>query len=996
MLPAPAPRHFSLHRFPHIIQRSLLLLIYLLLLASPLVAQSENDMPALEQGKLIERELAGDAAHSYSITLTANQFLHVVVEQKGIDVVVTLFAPDGRQLIEVDSPNGSSGPEPVSLVVEMAGSYRLKVRSLEAKAAPGRYQVRVEELRAAKPQDKSRIAAQQALAEGAQFAIEEGVGSRRKAINKYEEALPLLRDANDQAKEAETLTQIGSIYNRLGETQKALDYLNQALSLRRAVGDRSGEASTLASIGGVYHSMGEMPKALDFYNQALPLSRVAGNRSNEAYTLCDIGAVYDTLGERQKALDCYNQALPLMRAGGDRRGLATTLNNIGAVYGGLGEKQKALDFYDEALALWHTISDLSGEANTLNNIGVIYNSLGEYQKALDYYNQALPLMRVIGERRSEAQTLANIATAEGSRGNFSKARARIEEALTIFESLRAKVASQELRSTYFATVQRYYDFYIDILMRLHKQQPSAGHDGAALQASERRRARSLLETLAEAGADIRQGVDPTLVARERSLQQQLNAKAQTQMEMLNSPHTAAHAEAMAKQIEALTTQYQQIEAEIRQKSPNYAALTQPQPLSLKEIQTQVLGKDTLLLEYSLGEESSYLWAVTPTSITSFKLPKREEIETLARSVYASLTDPKRLETREKSLTRGAEAQEAAASLDIAKRLSQILLAPVAAQLGKKRLLIVADGALQYIPFGALPTPPVGLARKRSEAYHPLIIEHEIVSLPSASTLAVLRQQVKDRKPVAKTVAVLADPVFESNDVRINRTAAAPPYNQSRAERRELSPGLERSAGESGLRDAELKIPRLPGTREEARQILSLVAPGQRKEAFDFAANRQTAMSNELSQYRYLHFATHGFLNSLHPELSGIVLSMIDEKGVAQDGFLRAHEVFNLKLPAELVVLSACHTGLGKEVKGEGLVGLTRGFMYAGSPRVVVSLWSVSDVATAELMTRFYRGMLKDGMRPAAALRAAQVSLMKEKKWEAPFYWAAFTLQGEWR
>jgi CHAT domain-containing protein len=248
--------------------------------------------------------------------------------------------------------------------------------------------------------------------------------------------------------------------------------------------------------------------------------------------------------------------------------------------------------------------------------------------------------------------------------------------------------------------------------------------------------------------------------------------------------------------------------------------------------------------------------------------------------------------------------------------------------------------------------------------------------------------------------VLADPVFESDDERVKPklkgAADAPANNSANARTRDLPPGLERAATESGLAGTQLRIPRLPGTRAEAKQILALVPPAQSKGAFDFAASRQTATSADLSEYRYVHFATHGFLDSLHPELSGIVLSMIDEKGNSQDGFLRAHEIFNLKLPAELVVLSACQTGLGKEVRGEGLVGLTRGFMYAGAPRVVVSLWSVNDQATAELMARFYRGMLKQKLPPAAALRAAQVSLLKERRWQSPFYWAAFTLQGEWR
>ncbi len=527
-----------------------------------------------------------------------------------------------------------------------------------------------------------------------------------------------------------------------------------------------------------------------------------------------------------------------------------------------------------------------------------------------------------------------------------------------------------------------------------------------MQASERGRARSLLETLAEANADIRQGIDPALLARERSLQQRLNAMAQQQLKLLGSSHTDEQAAAIARDVEALTTEFQQVEADIRQKSPAYAALTQPQPLTVKEIQTSVLDSDTLLLEYSLGKDKSYLWAVTPTSISSYELPSRDQIETLAREVYGLLTDARNWNRRSAGEQRGLgiEKMQATASWGAATQLSQLLIAPVAAQLGKKRLLIVADGALDYIPFGALPSPIPGAAaaadqRATNENYRPLIVEHEIVSLPSASTLAVLRQEVKDRKPASKMLAILADPVFEIDDERISKAIAKGGQlsaNGTDGTARGLVLGMQLAAKESGLKDAELRIPRLPGTRDEGTQILALVPLAQRKGAFDFAASRQTAMSSELGQYRYVHFATHGFLDSVHPELSGIVLTMIDEKGKPQDGFLRAHEVFNLKLSAELVVLSACQTGLGKEVKGEGLVSLTRGFMYAGAPRVVVSLWSVSDQATAELMMRFYRGMLKEGLRPAAALRAAQMSLLKERQWESPFYWAAFSLQGEWR
>lgn len=193
------------------------------------------------------------------------------------------------------------------------------------------------------------------------------------------------------------------------------------------------------------------------------------------------------------------------------------------------------------------------------------------------------------------------------------------------------------------------------------------------------------------------------------------------------------------------------------------------------------------------------------------------------------------------------------------------------------------------------------------------------------------------------------------------------------------------------------LERLPFSRKEAEAILALAPPPSRFAALDFAASRSAATSPQLDQYRIVHFATHGIVNDTHPELSGVVLSLFDKNGDPQDGFLRLDDLFNLKLNADLVVLSACKTGLGKEARGEGLIGLARGFMYAGAPRVVVSLWSINDQATSEEMRRFYEGMLGSRrLRPAAALRQAQIAMWKQEAWRDPFFWAAFVLQGEWR
>jgi CHAT domain-containing protein/Flp pilus assembly protein TadD len=1086
-------------------------------------AQTAQESNSLEPGKPIERELSGGQSHSYKITMISGQYLQVVVAQRGIDVAVALFTPDGKKIGEVDSDQTTVGLETISAVTEASGAYRIEVRSAKKTAQTGLYDIKIEELREATAEDRYHVAAESLFREAKQLengtvedkrkgiekfqealelyrragdhrgeadtlsgigaiyyflgetrraldmfkellpirraigdrvgeadtlndigVVYELLGEKQKALDKHNEALPIWREVGDRRREALSLNNIGATYKALGELQKALDKFNEALPIRRAIGDRKGEARTLNSlgviyqlsgdlqkalekyneaflivreigdrgqeavtlnhIGRVYWSFGETQKALDKYNEALPITQSIGDRNFESQILYNIGAVYQSLGEMQKALDKFNEALPIRRAMGERESEADTLSNIGAVYQSRGETQKALEKYNEALPISREVGDRIGEAIILNNIALDYDLLGEIQKALEYYNDALLLRRAVGDRTGEAYTLLGIARVEQKRGNLAQARQTVEQAIGLIESLRANILSQELRASYFASKQEFFETYIDVLMQMQKQNPASAVDALALEVSERARARSLLELLKEARADIRQGVDGSLLERERSLQQRLNVRAAAQASLLSRKHTPEQAAAAAKEIDAIISEYEEIQGQIRARSPRFAALTQPQSLSLTEIQQQVLDPDTLLLEYSLGENASYLFVVSQTSITGHRLPKRAEIKAAARRVRELLTAPQPQpgDTDAKYQVRVKEAEESYWTQ--AAELSRMLLGPVASQLGKKRLAIVSDGALQYIPFAALPEPSSENDKERNSGAgpQPLFVEHEIVSLPSASTLATLRRETAGRKPAEKSLAVLADPVFTDDDIRVRRgVGKAVAQRKTRSadsdETDVVSLQMTRSGRETGVVAAEAGFGRLLSTRREAAAISALVPERERMQALDFDASRTTALRPELGEYRIVHFATHGLLNNIHPELSGIVLSLVDKEGQQQDGFLRLQEIYNLKLSAELVALSACQTGLGKEIKGEGLIGLARGFMYAGAPRVVASLWKVDDQATSELMERFYQGMLgPERLRPAEALRQAQLSIWKQKQWREPYYWAAFVLQGEWK
>jgi CHAT domain-containing protein len=308
----------------------------------------------------------------------------------------------------------------------------------------------------------------------------------------------------------------------------------------------------------------------------------------------------------------------------------------------------------------------------------------------------------------------------------------------------------------------------------------------------------------------------------------------------------------------------------------------------------------------------------------------------------------------------------------------MLLGPVAGRLGKRRLIVVADGELQYIPFGMLPVPARGGAKSGAA---PLLAGHEIVNAPSASVVA-LQRRLPHRAPAPDVVAVLADPVFDAGDPRVTARAGKGATAGDGKRSRERSP--------------EASVPRLPWTRREAEAIAAVVPAGESLLALDFRASRETALSPALSRYRIVHFATHGVIDSRTPALSGLMLSRVGEQGAPREGFLGLGDIYNLRLGADLVVLSGCETALGKQVRGEGLVGQTQGFLYTGASQVVASLWRVEDRATAELMSRFYRGLLVERRTPAAALRLAQLAIRDDKRWRSPYYWSGFVLQGDWR
>jgi CHAT domain-containing protein len=872
------------------------------------------------------------------------------------------------------------------------------------------------------------------------------LGEYQLALEHGLKALAIHRRLGDQFYEMGDHMFIGEAYRLMGEPFKALEHANQGLALAPQF-KKIGRAFYLyILVGKIYNEAGDQQKALSYFTQALEISRQQGSLTDQAVSLENLGDLYRETGDKTKALDYYGQAEPLYKTHGRKSGEAQIALKVGALLSESGEFEKALDYQNRAYEFFHASQSRRFEIGSLYEVAKTYRLKGDTGKARDLFNQALSLTNALDNQHMAAQIYRELAAIARTEGDRPAAIALMTQALKTIENLRSRFIIQDLKTIFSAKAEDFYADYIDLLMSqpergASSQQAAITHAALALEAAEKAKARGLLDLLSESPTAIRQSVNLKLLENRQTIQQRLLAKETAHERLSGNPTTRKQAEEILKERNALSMQLQLLEADIRKSSPHFAALTETQLLSATEIQ-QLLVDNTVLLEFSLGKKQSWLWAVTRSSIDSYPLPAKQEIEPAARQVYELLTarQPQKGESQpqyEARVTRAETSLQAQAAI-----LGQLLLGPIATKLQSewkgKRLIIVAPGTLEYIPFAALlvagSQPPVADEQKSAAAlslgeqrpienqkqaktkdqppatgYRPLIVDHEIINIPSASVLAVIRRETEGRKPAEKLVAVIADPVFEQNDPRVLNarkkitTSTLSAKVRSGNETSVASEGQSSTAAEALglLNNFRLVTPRagfsrLPFSREEAEAIASLAPKNSLMKATDFQATRSVATSGDLSRFRILHFATHGLLNSERPELSGLVLSLVDEHGKPQNGFLRMHEIYNLQLPAELIVLSACQTALGKQIRGEGLVGLTRGFMYAGAERVVASLWQVDDLATAELMKRFYRAMLKDGMRPAQALRAAQLDMLKQPRWSSPYFWAAFTIQGEWR
>lgn len=968
-------------------------------------------------------DFTGSQVDRYRLLLNGQQTLRLSVEQKGIDVSVTLEDPYGEVLVRRDGLTGPVGEERIVAVIEESGDHILEVRALATVGPPGCYEVSFAVSDTVTPRDQARAAAWKTVAEATHSGVD-----REDAIRRLRQVALDAESLEDTTLLAETLSLLGN-FHATEDPAAALTYLTRILNtssttpvLRAWAHQKMGDVYTLAvvdydtahehydealrawkgiygaayweakaahQLGLVAHYMGDFTEALYNYNLAIQKAREVNHddwrcsslhnrgwiyyylsRLDEAtadfsaaleidqnrdspsieVTLTSLSYIHTARKEYEKAFELLDRALAL-RAGDDR-GRAVTLAALGWAKHRAGRPDEALQDYREALKVFEDLDDEASQAKIHHRIGLISQEGGDHAEAILHFERSLQGYRKLSSADGEAEAILAIARSDRDSGRDDIALEKADKAIEIIETLRRRPFNARLRALFFASKRHFFDFKIGLLMALHKRHPERRYDIDALAVSEQARARSLIETLTSSGVDLSAGRNSEILKKEKRLRRRIQVNL-FQSQNQNQPVLVRD---LRTELQQLELELDRAAARIRESHPLYASITQAaQPLSGAELQ-KVVDEETLLLEYYLGESQMVLWAVTSDAIKTFELDaKPGEIDERARKVYRLLPVGRQRKYRiQLEWELG--------------RLSDILLKPVAGQLPeKKRLVIVCGGSLQYVPFAAMPTPgeeaAAGWPRR-------LFSSHEIVSVPSASTLATLRRVIgKDRMSASRTAVVLADPVFNSGDERV-------PGNGQHTR---------------GIADNGFK--RLAYSRREAEAVRRFLPDA--KIATGFEASKALATSGELGEYRYVHLATHGTFDAQFPERSGLVFSLYDEAGDPLDGVLHLPEIYQLGFSADLVVLSACQTALGEEIRGEGLVGMVQGFMYSGSPRVIASLWNVLDESTAVFMELFYKNLLVDGLPPSAALRAAQVDFLeRHPEWSEPFYWAGFILVGD--
>lgn len=1015
--------------------------------------QADGAVTVLTDGLKIERAAATGDTHRYEARLSAGDFVEITASQDQLRLSLAVHDPAGQIILNADLPELETLPERVLFLTSVGGRYEIHVsikgqpyqglgheRDPETNPATtvrSAYSLHVVAMRPATSDDFSRARWFGVLERAATHARLQSIKGLEEAIPLYLEAASGWRSLGDLGLEATTLEGLANLtsffvqftrdsavarerltqlyrqmgnrplelanwrrlaleYWKVGRLADAKEAAEHALKLALLLGGRVNAAASRRQLGSYEFDLGNFSRARELAEETLAAAVAIPDRALQVFALGDLGLLDTVAGDLDAAIVRNREALAL--ASGQRE-LTVVVLRLAFNHLARGDLDEAASRFEERLTMARTAVQRDQEALARLGLADIARVRGDRNGARERYADVVAALergvqkfRCIAMERiarmdledgrladaergfqgmlkiaagyvhCEAEAHAGLAEIAARHGDLDVADREARRVVELTEKFREAAVSLESRALGFGALAPAYERAIEISMR-RAARGEAEAVARAFALNEQALARGLVDRLLESRLDTSARVPPALATERAAIRDQWRARlAELEIAMRTRPDTK-ETSALGAETSRLGVRLRDLEARIDAVDARHAGFIRPRPLTVAAAQA-LLDDDTLLLEYALGHAHSYLFVVSRAEIRAFTLPPRAEIERIARRVHEQLARSPVVAPPDVEQHDGFADQQA---------LTRILLEPAAPLLAGKRLVAVLPGALSLVPLGALPQPGRGATPP------PMMAGHEIVQVPSATTLAATRALTKDRARPTRAAAVFADPVFDPRDPRLRRAASsdAPAHVPSAVQR-------------SGKR-----LGRLPFSRHEAEAIAALT-PGRVTTFLGLDATRDRAVNRALFGYRFIHFATHGIVYEDVPSLSSLVLSLVDGAGRPRDGLVMLPDVYDMTLNADLVVLSGCQTALGKPVRGEGPIGLARAFMYAGVPRVVASLWLVDDLATAELMKRFYRGILVDRLTPAAALRAAQGELAANPRWKSPYYWAPFVLQGDWR
>jgi CHAT domain-containing protein/Tfp pilus assembly protein PilF len=774
-------------------------------------------------------------------------------------------------------------------------------------------------------------------------------GEYQQSLNYLQEALSIVKALKLKAVEEHILNNIGQLHADMGNYQEALVNLQKALTISRQLRGIRGTSTSLNNIGTIYRDAGDYQRALRYYREALTISQQTHDETTESVIQEHIGMTYMSLGNYDEASSHIQKALIINQQRGKERERCLMLNNMGVIYMRKGDYQQALNYLQKALPISEQIGDEGLEGTILNHIGVVAIFQNEYEKSMSYLNEALEIKRRIGKKADEGTILSSLGYLYEQQKRWREALSCYKGSIDVLEGIRNKTGLQEMKEAFIVQKIGVYLNTVKLLLKLDSPEEAFTY-------VEKSKARSFFEQLCEASTGIKRGVDSQLFAEETNLYGKLAVIEQNLKKQINNEQR----EQLWEKRHALEHELSVLQMELRTSNPRYAELKYSQPATVEQVQQEILKEGEIIVEYLQGDEELSVFIIGKRSFST------HTIEVKAQDLYESITqflEPLRSTSQEKL------------NHELAKQLYQILFQPLEQKIVEaiegeeiKNLIIIPDLLLFYLPFEMLVT-------KDGETPKYLVDRYPLSYSPSSS---VLKPEILHaRQPEQYTQDLLALAPFGEEETETTKVALRT------AENLLLSDTLR-----SGLEDVQP----LPYSAGEVQTISSLYPQSVCKIGADAT---KAFLKDHAKGSRYLHLSTHGYLDNEHAMYSGLLFS---------DGMLQTYEIFNLDIDAELTVLSACETGLGELKAGEGLVGLTRAFMYAGNPSVLVSLWPVSDPSTAAFMKRFYRS-LNRGMTKARALQETKL-WMKAKsyhtdehgnviKHDHPFYWAPFVLVGDW-